>query len=42
MVASPKRRYNGLAGGIMRRFGLLILSLIVTLSPDVSRGGGYP
>ena len=26
----------------MRRFGLLILSLIVGLSPSVSRGGNYP
>ena len=26
----------------MRRFGLLILSLIVTLSPTISRGGSYP
>ena len=26
----------------MRRFGLLIFSLIVSLSPGVSRGGGYP
>jgi len=26
----------------MRRFGLLILSLIVTLSPTISRGGNYP
>ena len=26
----------------MRRLGLLILSLIVSLSPGVSRGGGYP
>src|SRR5260370_23316184 len=30
------------AGGSMRRFGLLILSLIVTLSPTISRGGSYP
>jgi tripartite-type tricarboxylate transporter receptor subunit TctC len=26
----------------MRRFGLLILSLIVILSPTISRGGSYP
>jgi tripartite-type tricarboxylate transporter receptor subunit TctC len=26
----------------MRRVGLLILSLIVSLSPGVSRGGSYP
>jgi tripartite-type tricarboxylate transporter receptor subunit TctC len=26
----------------MRRFGLLILSLIVTLSPTIGRGGSYP
>jgi tripartite-type tricarboxylate transporter receptor subunit TctC len=26
----------------MRRFGPLILSLIVTLSPTISRGGSYP
>jgi tripartite-type tricarboxylate transporter receptor subunit TctC len=26
----------------MRRFGLLILSLILALSPSISRGGSYP
>src|SRR4029077_18214908 len=40
--ALPKRKHKRLAGGHMRRFGLLILSLIVTLSPNISRGGGYP
>src|SRR5215467_10936796 len=37
-----KGEYEGLVGDNMRRFRLLILSLIVALSPSMSRGGNYP
>src|SRR5215470_13018834 len=39
---SAKAQCDGLVGGNMRRVGLLMLSLIVTLWSGMSRGGSYP